>query len=75
MDDIQQLLFFCVVQTEKMVEMSVIKWHGQCTKIETFQGETFLYFNDHFVGAFWPPVEKCNFQVWLKNFCRRFRVT
>ena len=68
----QQLLLFFInlfllcTNGKNWLKLTVIKLHGQCTKIETFQGKTF--FHDHrfiILSVLWPQVEKCNFFVQL----------
>ena len=59
-------LFLLCTNGKNWLKLTVIKWHGQCTKIETFQGKTF--FHDHrfiILSVLWPQVEKCKFFVQL----------
>ena len=49
------------------LKLTVIKWHGQCTKIETFQGKLFFQI---ILSVLWPQVEKCN--SFLYNFANFF---
>ena len=62
-----KIKFLLCTNVKNWLKLTVIKWHGQCTKIETFQGKLFFQI---ILSVLWPQVEKCN--SFLYNFANFF---